>query len=457
MQSNSTTSNGRKRKRVFARGSLGVLLLCVTVLELPDFISSFIFHPTTSSMVHHHPLKTLHQRSLNSNVNPQYPSIRRLSFLNAVNKKNASNSPMKNMSSPSQTTRKKKKNKYAKFSKVDSKVSNSDNNNEKNNDNGNDQTFLDPFEALLAESEAKNKQLQKEKAMKRNQDIRDLLDDETKEKLKNEKRQRNKIIFPDNKSIDPYDPTTYGYTELGTILGPHGVHGLVKVAAVTDFPDRLCKPGIRHLKAPNRRSPREIRIVEGRHRLRDEYLVKLEHVGDRNDALKLRGSVLFARQEERPEGMDKDEFLINDLVNLEVRLVTGYGEDYDEESSDEEDVIEDDDTDDETLVEQKESSLGGKFVGTVGGVVLGEEMCSIPGLGQDLLEIVLPRGKYGTPSWRDELVLVPFVPEIVPTIDIEREVVYINPPKGLLDLTYVKEEKTRIKGFLPEKSSWSGK
>mmetsp|Transcript_11432 Transcript_11432/g.17298 ORF Transcript_11432/g.17298 Transcript_11432/m.17298 type:complete len:431 (+) Transcript_11432:131-1423(+) len=337
--------------------------------------------------------------------------------------------------------RKKKKNKYAKFSKVDQQLPKGEN----------DKNTVDPFEALLAESEEKNKQLQKEMAMKKNKKLSpDLLDEETIEKLKTEKRERNKRMFPDNRSIDPYDPTTYGYTELGTILGPHGVHGLVKVSAVTDFPERLCKPGIRHLKAPNRRSPREIRIVEGRHRLKEEYLVKLEQVGDRNDALKLRGSILYARQEERPDTMDDNEYLITDLVGLEVRLVTGYGEDADELEEDYNGITRSDEG-------EQNDALSGKFVGVIGGIVLGEEMCSVPGLGQDLLEIVLPKGKQGTPSWRDEMVLIPFVPSIVPTIDIETEVIYINPPKGLLDLTYVKEEKIRIKGFLPEKSSWVGK
>ncbi len=430
---------------------------CTTILLLfiyPKLITSFHFH-RTSLVVHNHPRhphhpQIIHPRSILGLPGDKITQSSSTSCLFSAKKKN-------NIAVPSNTpTRKKKKNKYAKFSKVDTDSSPS-------TSNGTDKQVLDPFEALLAESEAKNKQIQKEKAMKRNRDVRDLLDEETLQTLKNEKRQRNKILFPDNKSIDPYDPTTYGYTELGTILGPHGVYGLCKVSAVTDFPERLCKPGIRHLKAPNRRSPREIKIVEGRHRLKDEYLVKLEHVGDRNAALKLRGSVLFARQEERPEGMNEDEFLIDDLVNLEVRLVTGYGEDFDddeekEDGNSEEQIADDieEDGHQSKPLEDNNDSLGGKFIGIVGGVVMGEEMCAIPGLGQDLLEIILPKGKYGTPSWKDELVLIPFVPAIVPTVDIQQEVIYINPPRGLLDLTYVKEEKTRIKGFLPEKSSWTG-
>lgn len=326
-----------------------------------------------------------------------------------------------------ETKRRIKKNKYANFSTAD-------------------KIQVDPFEALLNESEQKNKELKKEIAKKENKKIE--LDEETLEAMKKEKRDRNKLLFPDNKSIDPYDPSTYGYTELGTIIGPHGVHGLLKIAAVTDFPERLCSPGIRHLKAQNRRSPREVRLLEGRHRLKNEYLIKFEGVSDRNEAVKLRGSVLYARQEERPESIGEDEYLVTELVGLEVRLVTGYGEEDIEDR--------DDGADFEGNMSQENSdkNIGGRFVGTIQGVVLAEEMCSIPGLGQDLLEVVLPRGRHGTASWKDELVLIPLVPSIVTTVDIERRIIYINPPGGLLDLTYVREDNVRIKGFLPETSSY---
>lgn len=332
------------------------------------------------------------------------------------------------------TQRRKKKNKYANFSNAD-------------------KMQADPFQALINESEQKNKDIKNTIAKKKNQ--QEEIDEETLEAMKLERRERNKRFFPDNKTIDPYDPTTYGYIELGTILGPHGVYGLCKIAAVTNFPERLCKPGIRHLKAQNRRSPREIRLVEGRHRMKNEYLIKFEGVGDRNEALKLRGYVLYARQEERPEDMGEDEYLVTELIGLDVHLVTGYGEDDIEDDDNGAASIEGAKEMNKTENENnREDGIGGKFVGSVGGVILAEEMCSIPGLGQDLLEIVLPRGRHGTPSWRDEMVLIPLVPSIVPTVDLERRIIYIDPPSGLLDLTYVKEETVRIKGFLPEKSSY---
>jgi hypothetical protein len=84
--------------------------------------------------------------------------------------------------------------------------------------------------------------------------------------------------------------------------------------------------------------------------------------------------------------------------------------------------------------------------------VFAEDLCSVPGLGNDMLEIVIARGIGGTASLRDELVLVPMVPQIVPCVDIKGGAVYIDPPPGLLDLTYIRDEKVRIKRFLPPAS-----
>lgn len=305
-------------------------------------------------------------------------------------------------------SRRKKKNKYSQFSKADG-------------------LSQDPLDALISESEEKNRQLELETMMRHNKPLpKDAVQ-------QNEKRIRNQIEFPDTKTIDPYDPTTYGYTELGSIIGAHGVKGLLKIASVTDFSERLCQPGVRHLKLQTRRSPRKVQLLDGRHRMGDEYLIKLEGIGDRDAANKLRGAVLYARQEERPENVGDDEYLVSDLVGLEVFLEEGYGEE------DEENEVSNDPS----------PGTRRQFVGNVGGIVLAEEMCEIPGLGQDLLEVVLPRGQGGLASWRDEMVLIPLVPQIVPRVVLKDRAIYITPPSGLLDLTYVREEKVRIKGFLP--------
>lgn len=329
----------------------------------------------------------------------------------------------------------KKKNKYANFSKTDN-------------------LSLNPFEAMLTESRDKLKELHEEKWTKNNRNkkrqeitsleaINELLlasdddgdiDEANEEGITTEeKRERNKRSFPDTQTIDPYDPTTYGYIELGTIIGAHGVHGWMKLTSTTDFGEhRLCEPGIRHIKPANRRSPREVELVEGRP-LRSEtattgtdtkpmYLIRLANVEDREEALKMRGYVLYSLAEERVDDyLEEDEYIVSDLVGLNVFL-------------------------DESCSDQRSGSFEDLFVGNIRGVVLGSEMCAIPGLGQDLLEIALP-SSYGGQS--EDLVLVPFVPEIVCNVDLDGKMVMITPPNGLLDLSYRREEKVRIKGLLP--------
>lgn len=329
------------------------------------------------------------------------------------------------------TARHAKKNKYANFSKTDNLP-------------------MDPFEAMLTESRDKLKQLHDEKSTKKNkrqrQDITpleavdDLLaateDDGGEDDdiiFIEEKRERNKRFFPDTQTIDPYDPTTYGYIELGTIIGAHGVHGWMKLTSTTDLGDvRLCEPGIRHIKPANRRSPREVELLEGRPLRSDAstagtdskptYLVRLGNVEDREEALKMRGYVLYALEDEKVDDyLEEDEYIVSDLVGLNVFL-------------------------DESCSDQMTGSFEDLFVGNIRGVVLGSEMCAVPGLGQDLLEISLPSSLGGQ---SEDLVLVPFVPEIVSNVDLDGKMVTISPPKGLLQLSYRREEKVRIKGLLP--------
>jgi 16S rRNA processing protein RimM len=219
--------------------------------------------------------------------------------------------------------------------------------------------------------------------------------------------------------FQPYDPQTFGYSLIGTIVGAHGVHGWLKVQCTTDFPrDRLCTPGIRHLKAANKRAPRQVVLLQGKHRHGDEYLVQCERVDDRDTATKLRGAQLYIRDEQRNNELNADEYAVSDVVGAEV-------------------FVKCDNSLDNTM-----------YVGIVGGIVFAEDMCSIQGLGHDYLEIILPRGIGGMKSLRDEMVLIPMVPQIVPEVDVAGQRIYIDPPPGLLDLTYVREEKTRIKGLL---------
>jgi ribosomal 30S subunit maturation factor RimM len=151
----------------------------------------------------------------------------------------------------------------------------------------------------------------------------------------------------------------------------------MRLTSITDFSHhRLCNPGTRHIKPPNRRSPREVRLVEGRP-LRSNstsagtesnptYLIRLENVDDRDEAIKMRGFVLYALEDEKVNDLlAPDEYIVSDLIGLNVFL-------------------------DESTEEHSGRGFEDLFVGNIRGVVLGSEMCAIPGLGQDLLEVALP-------------------------------------------------------------------
>ena len=65
--------------------------------------------------------------------------------------------------------------------------------------------------------------------------------------------------------------------QVGHVLGAHGVKGEVKVRSSTDFAiKRLCSPGVKHIKAPNRRFPREFELLGGRLQKEDIFLLQLE-------------------------------------------------------------------------------------------------------------------------------------------------------------------------------------
>lgn len=289
--------------------------------------------------------------------------------------------------------RRRRKNKYEQFSNVD-------------------QNAIDPFEAMIADSLQRNKQLEEELAAGRRRS-------RSTNKSAPDIQPLAPLTFPDTKSIDPYDPTTFGYIEIATIGGAHGVYGLIKVRSVTDFSEqRLCTAGIRHVKPANKRAPRQVVLLEGRRGQGDEYFIKLEGIDDRDEAMKLRGSTLYVRDEEKMQPATEAEYIVSDLIGLDVYL-------------------------------HEQKDIGERnFVGKVKGIVFADEVSDIPGL-HDLLELSLPRGRGGTVSLFDELVLIPLVPQLVPVIDLKEGAIYLDPPTGLLDLTYVRGEKVRIKAFLP--------
>jgi 16S rRNA processing protein RimM len=164
---------------------------------------------------------------------------------------------------------------------------------------------------------------------------------------------------------------------VGRIGRAHGIRGEVSVEVRTDEPELRLAPGAVLATDPSSAGPLTIatgRVHSGR------LMLGFDGVSDRNGAEALRNVLLIAEvdPEERPE--DPEEFYDHQLIDLSV--VTRSGEQ----------------------------------VGRI------EEISHLPY--QDLLVVRRPDGGE---------VLVPFVSEIVPEIDLAEQRAVIDPPPGLLD------------------------
>ncbi|MGH8776794.1 MAG: ribosome maturation factor RimM [Jiangellaceae bacterium] len=170
---------------------------------------------------------------------------------------------------------------------------------------------------------------------------------------------------------------------VGRIGRAHGIRGEVSVDVRTDSPEVRFAIGTRLPTEPATAGPLTVghtRWHSGR------LLVQFDGVGDRNRAEGLRGVLLLAEVDDEARPDDPDEYFDHHLVGLAVVTVDGSD------------------------------------VGRVA------EVLHLPG--QDLLAVRRPDATE---------VLVPFVTEIVPDVDIAAGRVVVQPPPGLLDPAEVDE------------------
>ncbi|BDM71944.1 ribosome maturation factor RimM [Streptomyces sp. NPDC001739] len=157
----------------------------------------------------------------------------------------------------------------------------------------------------------------------------------------------------------------------------HGIKGEVTVEVRTDEPELRLAPGAVLATDPSSVGPLTIatgRVHSGR------LLLRFEGVTDRTAAEALRNTLLIAEVDPDEVPEDPEEFYDHQLIDLDV--VTRDGT-------------------------------------TVGRI---SEISHLPY--QDLLVVERPDGSE---------VLIPFVAEIVPEIDLEEQRAVIEPPAGLLD------------------------
>jgi 16S rRNA processing protein RimM len=185
--------------------------------------------------------------------------------------------------------------------------------------------------------------------------------------------------------------TDTDWITIGRIVSPQGLKGELRVYPDTDFPERFLEPGERWLQEPKGTPPRSVHLLKGRYlEGKGLYVVQLEGVTDRDQAESLRNCTLLVPAEDRPE-LEEGEFYVADLMGLRVLLHDS-----------------------------------GEEIGTV---------TDIYEAGNDLLEVSLTTAADSDDAPRKpQTVMVPFVEEIVPVIDLEEGYIEINPPVGLMEL-----------------------
>lgn len=227
----------------------------------------------------------------------------------------------------------------------------------------------------------------------------------------------------------------------GAVVSAHGLKGEVRVMPFTDFlEERFFSPCTQYLedeaqgrtagggydKAPG--AVTKIKVAAGRDitsKGRNECIVKFKGVNDRTAAEALIGRRLFVLASERPQlregagGDGDDEFYASELEGLQVVL-----------------------------------QATGESVGVVVDVFRGAGE-------HDLLKVSVP--PLPTPPTEEgeeaeappqkkgpgEHVFIPFVKAIVPVVDMEKGVLKITPPPGLLELRQKPQKPKRQKGAGP--------
>ena len=208
-----------------------------------------------------------------------------------------------------------------------------------------------------------------------------------------------------------HEPFPEDWLEIGTIVAPQGLKGEVRVSPTSDFPERFLEPGRRWLRSDRQVQPQAVELLGG-YQIpgKQLYVVQLGGVADRNQAENLRGCQLLVDSRDRPQ-LAEDEYHVADLIDLEVY-----------------------------------NQLTGEHLGIVTNVF---------SAGQDILEVTLHQQPVVWEPAQAELttitrkskipkkkrqkkkqatVLIPFVKEIVPVVDLEASRLEITPPPGLLEV-----------------------
>ena len=170
---------------------------------------------------------------------------------------------------------------------------------------------------------------------------------------------------------------------VGFITSCHGINGQVKVKSLSDFEERFLKPGLRWLQKENE-PPSKIELISGfKNPGKETFILRFKGISTRNHSEKLKNYKILVKTNQLPH-LKEEEFHLLELINLQVKIL-----------------------------ENEELKIIGKVI-------------DLENEKNNLLIIELFENQ--------KKVLIPFVEEIVPLVDIKKNFLIISPPNGLLEL-----------------------
>ncbi|MGB3557986.1 MAG: ribosome maturation factor RimM [Geitlerinemataceae cyanobacterium] len=210
-------------------------------------------------------------------------------------------------------------------------------------------------------------------------------------------------------------PSSDTWIEIGKIVSPQGLQGLVRVYATSDFPERFVEPGMRWIRRPGQQEPETIELLGGREIPGKKlYVVELAGVETRDRAENLRGSVLLVRDSDRPQ-LEEDEYHVRDIVGLAV---------FDQKTGERLGTVID-------VLTAGNDLLQVQLDPAVAAARLHEE--SQPATSASSTAKKRRQKKPKPPSTSD-IVLIPFVRDIVPEVNLDSQRLEVSLPPGLMDL-----------------------
>ncbi|WP_088893721.1 ribosome maturation factor RimM [Leptolyngbya ohadii] len=188
------------------------------------------------------------------------------------------------------------------------------------------------------------------------------------------------------------------WLEIGKIVAAQGLKGELKVYPNSDFPERFEEPGKRWLRRPGKTELETIELLSGRYLAgKGLYVIQIKGITDREQAEQLCDCRLLIPSSDRPH-LEEDEFHVPDLLGLEV------------------------------IDQIRQQAIG--------------RVKDVLPAGNDLLQVELyaveSDDSSSTESTQDKTpprtVLIPFVKEIVPIVDLKQGRIEVVLPSGLLEL-----------------------